>query len=113
MRPIYARRTAAPDPGGDLVRSGRQIALIALLIAACLAIPGLDRGSLHWPSVVAAVGFAVYALCMLAYSRSCRRRLLEAESTGRPFESPRLALAGLGAFGMGLGVMTVVLILVG
>ncbi|MBS1862852.1 MAG: hypothetical protein JSS68_14205 [Actinobacteria bacterium] len=87
-------------------RLGREIALLALLIAVCWAIPGLDRGSPRWPFDLAAVSFAVYGLAVFAYARAHRRAY---EGTGDG--PPQVVATLLAAMGVVLGLLTVVLLL--
>lgn len=98
--------TNARQAGQAIERLGREIALLALVIAVCWAIPGLDRGSLRWPFDLAAIGFALYGLAVFAYARS-HRRALDGFGNGPPPAAAKF----LAAMGLVLGLLTVALLL--
>jgi putative membrane protein len=76
-------------------------------------VPELQRESHDWPYVILGVAFAVYGIALIAYGTVRERHLSTALEAGRPRLEPSRLDFALTIGGIGLGVATAVLILVG
>jgi putative membrane protein len=75
--------------------------------------PELQEDTVHWPYVALGVGFALYGIALIAYGTARERHLSTALESGRMgLEPSRLDLA-LTVAGVGLGIATVLLIMLG
>lgn len=107
------RRTRLASERTELAWWRTGLTSLAVALAVGRVIPGLDRGSARWPYDLAGVCFAIYGLAVIAYGSRRRSSMERALDEGRFPEAPRYAHGALAAGGVGLGLLTVVLILIG
>lgn len=75
-------------------------------------VPELGHTATKWPYVVAGVGFALWGILAIAYGTSRQIAIERALSEGRFLPAPRWPLAMLTVAGLGLGLLTALLILI-
>jgi hypothetical protein len=74
-------------------------------------VPELDSSATKWPYVVAGVGFALWGILAIAYGTAERATLERALAEGRFSEPAPWPLRTLTVTGVGLGLLTALLIL--
>lgn len=120
------RSTPDPDPA-QLVDASRRTYLagertqlawwrtgltaLAVAVGVGRVVPELNRSPIRWPYVVAGVGYALWGIFVLGYGTTSHEAMQEALRQGRFHESPRWPLRLLTVTGIGLGLLTAVLIL--
>jgi len=73
-------------------------------------VPGIEDSSTRWPYVVAWIGFAAYGVAVLAYGSFRNRAVQRDLAAGRFPKRPHLAHGALLVAGIGLGLLTALLI---
>jgi uncharacterized membrane protein YidH (DUF202 family) len=130
-----SERPAAPPVGGkpnpspaDLVDATRRtylagertqlawwrtgLAALAVAIGVGRVVPGLEGDVTRWPYVVAGVGFALWGILAIGYGSAHRAILDKGLREGRYDAPPAWPLRTLTIGGLGLGLLTALLIVV-
>jgi uncharacterized membrane protein YidH (DUF202 family) len=87
------------------------LAALAVALGVGRVVPELDKGVTRWPYVVAGVGFALWGILALGYGSFQRVAVARALSEGKFFEPAPWPLRTLTFGGVGLGLLTALLIL--
>jgi hypothetical protein len=74
-------------------------------------VPELDSSATRWPYVVAGVGFALWGILAIGYGSASRAATETALKEGRFREATPWPLKTLAVGGIGLGLLTALLIL--
>jgi putative membrane protein len=104
------RRTYLASERTELAWWRTGLAALAVAFGVGRVVPGLDHDATRWPYEVAGVLFALYGVAVIAYGTSRRGVVERALAEGRYPDRSRFAHLALGAGGVGLGLITVVLI---
>jgi len=111
------------DPSGDVRRTSlanerTQLAwwrtgLTALAVALAVGrlVPEIGKGHTQWPYTLVGVAFALYGIALIAYGSARARAVDKADSRGEYSPMPTATLSALGATGMGLGLLVVLLVI--
>ncbi len=104
------RRTRLASERTELAWWRTGLTALAVALAVGRVVPGLDNSSVRWPYVGAGICFALYGVAVIAYGSRRRTRVERDLAAGRFPEPSGLAHGALVAGGIGLGLLTVVLI---
>jgi hypothetical protein len=74
-------------------------------------VPELNGTATRWPYVIAGVGFALWGIFAIAYGSANREAMEKALRQRRFHEAPTWPLRTLSLAGIGLGLLTALLIL--
>lgn len=88
------------------------LAALAVALGVGRIVPELDRSATRWPYVVAGVGFALWGIAALVFGNMQREAIQRDMEAGRYSERSTWPLRALTLGGVGLGLLTAVLILV-
>jgi putative membrane protein len=106
------RRTLLATERTELAWWRTGLTALAVALAVGRVVPGLDHGSTRWPYELIGVLFALYGVAVIVYGTNRRGAVERALAEGRYPDPPRFAHGALAAAGVGLGLLTAVLILV-
>ena len=84
---------------------------LAVALGVGRVVPELSGEGERWPYVVAGVGFAIWGIVAIAYGTANREAMAKALREGRFHEAPTWPLRTLTLAGIGLGLLTALLIL--
>jgi putative membrane protein len=107
------RRTHLASERTELAWWRTGLTALAVALAVGKVIPGLDQESTRWPYELVGVGFAAYGVAVFAYGSHRRNAVERALTEGRFPDQPRFAHGALTAAGVGLGLLTALLIFLG
>jgi putative membrane protein len=105
------RRTYLAGERTQLAWWRTGLTALAVALGVGRVVPELDKTAARWPYVVAGVGFALWGILALAYGSANRAAMEKALREGRFHEGVPWALRTLSAAGVGLGLLTALLIL--
>ncbi len=128
-RPAAAPERLRPDPSpANLVDATRRtylagertqlawwrtgLAALAVAIGVGRVVPGLEGNVTRWPYVVAGVGFALWGILAIGYGSAHRAILDRGLREGRYDAPPTWPLRTLTFSGLGLGLLTALLIVI-
>jgi inner membrane protein YidH len=106
-----SRRTYLAGERTQLAWWRTGLTALAVALGVGRVVPELNRGGSRWPYVVAGVGFALWGIFAIAYGSANREAMERALREGRFHEGPTWPLRTLAFTGIGLGLLTAVLIL--
>jgi putative membrane protein len=106
------RRTRLAGERTELAWWRTGLTALAVGLAVGRVIPGLDRSSTDWLYDVAGVCFALYGVAVIGYGSIRREAVDRALSEGRFPDPPRHAHAVLALSGVGLGLLTILIIVI-
>lgn len=104
------RRTHLASERTELAWWRTGLTALAVALAVGRLVPGLDRGSTQWPYELVGICFAVYGVAVIAYGSARRGAVERALAAGQFPEASRVAHGALAAAGVGLGLLTMLLI---
>ena len=107
------RRTRLSGERTQLAWWRTGMAALAVALGVGRVVPELDPTAARWPYSVAGVGFALWGIAAIAYGTLQRAAVDKEVEEERPREPARWPLLALTLFGVGLGLLTATLILVG
>lgn len=107
------RRTRLSGERTQLAWWRTGMAALAVALGVGRVVPELDPSAARWPYSVAGVGFALWGITAIAYGTLQRAAVDKEVEEERPHEPARWPLLALSLFGVGLGLLTATLILVG
>src|SRR5690242_2544034 len=107
-----SRRTYLAGERTQLAWWRTGLTALAVALGVGRIVPDLSESSLHWPYVVVGVGFALWGILAIQYGNSNRAAMEAALREGRFHEAPPWILRTLSLTGIGLGLLTALLILV-
>ena len=105
------RRTHMAGERTQLAWWRTGLAALAVALGVGRVVPGLDHTVTRWPYVVAGVGFALWGILAIAYGTSQRREIERALREDRGLASGPWPTRTLAVGGIGLGLLTALLIL--
>ena len=105
------RRTRLATERTELAWWRTGLTALAVALGVGRVVPGLDHDSAVWPYELVGVLFALYGVAVIAYGSSRRGAMERALAEGRYPDPPRFAHGALTGAGVGLGLLTVALIL--
>jgi putative membrane protein len=105
------RRTHLANERTQLAWWRTGVTALAVALGVGRVVPELDKTATRWPYVVAGVGFALWGILAIAYGTLHTTAIEEALARGRFLRSKRWPLAVLTTTGVGLGLLTALLIL--
>jgi uncharacterized membrane protein YidH (DUF202 family) len=105
------RRTYLASERTQLAWWRTGLAAIAVALGVGRVVPELDKSATRWPYVVAGVGFALWGILAIAYGSAQRTAISKALAEGRFHEAAPWPLRTLAVGGVGLGLLTALLIL--
>ncbi len=105
------RRTLLAGERTELAWWRTGLTALAVALAVGRVVPGIDDSSTHWPYVLAGACFALYGIAVIAYGSLRRRGVEQALEKGEFPEPPAFAHGALALAGVGLGLITMILIL--
>jgi putative membrane protein len=105
-----------PEPSGDVRRTSlanerTQLAWWRTGLTALAVALAVGKGHTQWPYSVVGVAFALYGIALIAYGNARSRAVDRAASRGEYAPMPFNTLNSLGAVGMGLGLLVVLLVI--
>jgi putative membrane protein len=106
------RRTHLANERTQLAWWRTGLTALAVALAIGRVVPELGGSPTRWPYTVVGAGFAVYGVALILYGNARSREVMRALRTGRYSEASDVAIGGLTAAGIALGVATLVLILI-
>jgi uncharacterized membrane protein YidH (DUF202 family) len=87
------------------------LAALAVALGVGRVVPELNHTATRWPYVVAGVGFALWGIVAIAYGTRQRAEIERALTEGRGLVSAPWPIRTLAVGGVGLGLLTALLIL--
>ncbi|MBA3865539.1 MAG: DUF202 domain-containing protein [Solirubrobacterales bacterium] len=105
------RRTYLASERTQLAWWRTGLAALAVALGVGRVVPELDKSGTRWPYVVAGVGFALWGILAIAYGSAQRAATGRALAEGRFLEPTAWPLRTLSVGGIGLGLLTALLIL--
>ena len=105
------RRTHLANERTQLAWWRTGLTALAVALGVGRIVPELDKTATRWPYVVAGVGFALWGILAIAYGSMHQAAVERALRKGRFAPSDRRPLAALTVGGIGLGLLTALLIL--
>jgi uncharacterized membrane protein YidH (DUF202 family) len=105
------RRTHLASERTQLAWWRTGLAALAVALGVGRVVPELDKTATHWPYVLTGVGFALWGILAIAYGSAQRTATSKALGEGRLPEPAPWPLRTLAFGGVGLGLLTAVLIL--
>ncbi len=106
-----SRRTYLAGERTQLAWWRTGLTAMAVALGVGRVVPELNGSPTRWPYVVAGVGYALWGIFVLAYGTANNEAMQRALGEGRFHEAPRWPLRALTVAGIGLGLLTAVLIL--
>jgi uncharacterized membrane protein YidH (DUF202 family) len=105
------RRTYLAGERTQLAWWRTGLAALAVAIGVGRVVPELSGSGARWPYALAGVGFALWGIAAIAYGTTNREATMRALREGRFHEGPTWPLRTLNVAGIGLGLLTALLIL--
>jgi putative membrane protein len=105
------RRTYLAGERTQLAWWRTGLTALAVALGVGRVVPELDPSATKWPYVVAGVGFALWGILAIGYGTAHRTAIDKALDEGRFLEPAPWPLRTLAAGGIGLGLLTALLIL--
>lgn len=105
------RRTYLANERTQLAWWRTGLTSIAVALAVGRVVPDLSDTTTRWPYAAVGAGFAVYGVAMIAYGTWRARAVNESLRAGRFAVAPDQFLNALAIAGVGLGVLTVALVI--
>ncbi len=105
------RRTHLANERTQLAWWRTGLTALAVALGVGRIVPELDKSATRWPYVVAGVGFALWGILSIGYGSMHQSAVERALKEGRFAPSDRRALTALTIGGVGLGLLTALLIL--
>jgi putative membrane protein len=106
------RRTYLASERTELAWWRTGLTALAVALGVGRVVPELDNSATRWPYIVAGVGFALWGILAIGYGSANRAATEAALKEGRFRETPPWPLKTLAAGGIGLGLLTALLILI-
>jgi putative membrane protein len=106
-----SRRTYLAGERTQLAWWRTGLTALAVALGVGRVVPELGGTTTRWPYVVAGVGFALWGIFAVAYGTAHREAMERALRDGRIHEGPTWPLRTLALTGIGLGLLTALLIL--
>jgi putative membrane protein len=106
-----SRRTYLAGERTQLAWWRTGLTALAVALGVGRVVPELSGGGARWPYVIAGVGFALWGIFAIAYGTANREAMARALREGRFHEAPTWPLRTLTVAGIGLGLLTALLIL--
>lgn len=106
------RRTRLASERTQLAWWRTGLAALAVALGVGRVVPELDPTAIRWPYSVAGVGFAIWGIAALAYGTLQRAEVEKAIDEDHLREPSTRPLFALTLVGVGLGLLTALLILV-
>jgi putative membrane protein len=107
------RRTQMAGERTQLAWWRTGLAALAVALGVGRVVPQLDPTATKWPYAVAGVGFAIWGIVAIAYGTVQRAAINRAVAEKRPLETAPWPIQTLTIGGIGLGLLTALLILLG
>lgn len=107
-----SRRTYLAGERTQLAWWRTGLTALAVALGVGRVVPELNHTASRWPYVVAGVGFGFWGIVALAYGTANRAAMEKALREGRFHEGASWTLWALTISGIGLGLLTAVLIVV-
>jgi putative membrane protein len=105
------RRTYLAGERTQLAWWRTGLTALAVALGVGRVVPELSDHGTRWPYVIAGVGFALWGIFAIAYGTANREAMQKALREGRFHEGPTWPLRTLSVAGIGLGLLTALLIL--
>src|SRR3954466_10106002 len=106
-----SRRTYLAGERTQLAWWRTGLTALAVALGVGRVVPELSGTAARWPYVIAGVGFALWGIFAVAYGTANREAMEKALRAGEFHEAPIWPLRTLTVAGIGLGLLTAVLIL--
>jgi putative membrane protein len=106
-----SRRTYLAGERTQLAWWRTGLTALAVALGVGRVVPELSGHGARWPYVIAGVGFALWGICAIAYGTASREAMEKALREGRFHEASTWPLRTLSVAGIGLGLLTALLIL--
>jgi putative membrane protein len=106
-----SRRTYLAGERTQLAWWRTGLTALAVALGVGRVVPELSGEVERWPYVVAGVGFALWGILAIAYGTVNREAMARALREGKFHEAPAWTLRALTVSGIGLGLLTALLIL--
>jgi uncharacterized membrane protein YidH (DUF202 family) len=107
------RRTQMAGERTQLAWWRTGLAALAVALGVGRIVPQLDPTATKWPYALAGVGFALWGILAIAYGSVQRAAINRALAEKRPLETAPWPVQTLTIGGIGLGLLTALLILLG
>jgi uncharacterized membrane protein YidH (DUF202 family) len=105
------RRTHLANERNQLAWWRTGLAALAVAIGVGRVVPDLSGGNTRWPYVIAGVGFALWGILAIGYGTVHQAAIERALDEGRFVRSRGWPVTVLTVGGLGLGLLTALLIL--
>jgi putative membrane protein len=106
-----ARRTSLANERTQLAWWRTGLTALAVALAVGRLVPEIGQGHTQWPYTVVGVAFAIYGIALIGYGSVRARAVDDAAARGEYAPTPFGTLTALGAIGMGLGLLIVLLVI--
>lgn len=106
-----SRRTYLATERTQLAWWRTGMTALAVALGVGRVVPELSGTAATWPYVIAGVGFALWGICAIAFGTAEREAIDKALREGQFHEGPAWPLRTLTVAGIGLGLLTALLIL--
>jgi putative membrane protein len=106
-----SRRTYLAGERTQLAWWRTGLTAMAVALGVGRVVPELNGSPTRWPYVIAGVGYALWGIFVLAYGTTNHEAMQRALREGRFHEAPQWPLRALALAGIGLGLLTALLIL--
>jgi putative membrane protein len=107
------RRTQMAGERTQLAWWRTGLAALAVALGVGRVVPQLDPTATKWPYAIAGVGFAIWGILAIGYGTVQRAAINRALAEKRPLETAPWPVQTLTIGGIGLGLLTALLILLG
>jgi putative membrane protein len=105
------RRTRLANERTELAWWRTGLTAIAVALGVGRVVPELNDSSVRWPYAIAGVGFALWGIAAISYGSRRSAAVERVLAAGRFPEAPGWTRGALAIGGVGLGLLTAVLIL--
>ena len=106
-----ARRTSLANERTQLAWWRTGLTALAVALAVGRLVPEIGHGNTQWPYTAVGVAFALYGIALIAYGSVRARAVDQAAARGDYAPTPFATLTALGAIGVALGLLIVLLVI--
>jgi inner membrane protein YidH len=105
------RRTSLANERTQLAWWRTGLTSLAVALAVGRLVPEIGQGHTQWPYTVVGVLFAVYGIALIGFGSVRARAVDQAAARNEHAPTPFATLSALGAVGMALGLLIVLLVI--
>ena len=106
-----ARRTSLANERTQLAWWRTGLTALAVALAVGRLVPEIGHGHTQWPYTLVGIAFAIYGVALIGYGSIRARAVDTAAARGEFAPTPFRTLTALGAAGMALGLLVILLVI--